>query len=113
MALALTQPPYQITVDRAKAQLAICRRLSRPFDIVGKGQLGAAEVRINDQTRGLANDINPSTIRWVRSPWLSTVPHRDDLANHGIVNTVAGSPIPKQRGFSLISDAYGCYVAGR
>ena len=99
--------PDQPAVDGAEQQFAIAGALAAAFNVVEDPfQLGAREVRVGDQTGGLA-DVLLMAVAFELFADLGTA---SALPNDRVVDGTAADFVPHNGGFALVSDTNGGHL---
>ncbi|MCY1401922.1 hypothetical protein D9M71_170490 [compost metagenome] len=105
--LATRKLPDQPGVDGAEQQFATLGAFTGALDIVEDPlQLGAGEIRVGDQAGGVADVV----FQAVTLELLANVHAAPALPDDGIVDRLAGLPVPHHGGFALVGDANGRYL---
>ncbi len=102
MHLATGQPPQQEAFDGAGGERALLRRAPAAGHVIeDPGDLGAGEIRIEDQA-GLGRDrlLVPGAPQFITALGGAAI-----LPDDGIVDRLAGGAIPHHRGLALVGDA--------
>jgi hypothetical protein len=100
----------QKAINGAESQLPSLGTLTRPVDMIeDPSDLGATEVRVEDQTR-----FCPYIVEMPALAKLGAALTRSAILPHdGSMNGLSGLPIPHHRGLALIRHANGRNLIGR